>query len=113
HRFHDRADSVGLLAADDLARHHRADGFIEHGSTTFPEHPHDVALRQNALDLAFAHHQYGSDLPLAQNVDRSGELYIRLDALDLMAFGIKNCTYRHCRLPEADRALERARSLFP
>ena len=31
---------------------------------------------------------------------------------DLMAFGIENCTYRHCRLPEADRAQTRARPLF-
>ena len=52
-------------------------------------------------------------LLLRQNLDRSRELGVRLDALDLMAFGIENCTYRHCRLPEADRALERARSLFP
>ena len=24
----------------------------------------------------------------------------------VMAFGIENCAYRHCRLPEADRALQ-------
>ena len=48
----------------------------------------------------------------AENLDRSGELCLRLDALDLMAFGIENCTYRHCRLLEVDRAKERARSLF-
>jgi hypothetical protein len=30
-----------------------------------------------------------------------------------MTLGIENCTYRHCRLLEADRALaKRARSLF-
>jgi len=38
----DRADGVGLLAADDLARHHRADGFVEHGGATFTEHAHDI-----------------------------------------------------------------------
>ena len=30
HHFHDRADGVGLPAADDLARHHRADRLVEH-----------------------------------------------------------------------------------
>ena len=33
-----------------------------------------------------------------------GELGLRLDALDVVAFGIENCTYRHCRLLESDRA---------
>ena len=41
-----------------------------------------------------------------------GKLRLRLDALNLVAFGIENCTYRHCRLLEADRALERALSSF-
>src|SRR6202043_1360508 len=67
-------------------------------------------LRQDAFDTALAHHQDSADFPLSQNLDRSREPGIRLDALDLMTFGIENCTYRHCRLPEADRALERARS---
>ena len=41
----------------------------------------------------------------AKNLDRGRELGVRLDAQDLMAFGIENCTYRHCRLPESVRAL--------
>ena len=106
-------DGVGLPATDDLARHDRADRFVEHPGAAFAEHAHDVALRQDAFDAAFAHHQYGADLAFRQNLDRGRELCVRLDALNLMAFGIENCTYRHCRLPEADRALERARSLFP
>ena len=60
---------------------------------------------------ALAHHQHGADFPFAQNLDRGRELCVRLDALDVMAFGIENCTYRHCRLPEADRAL-RASAVF-
>jgi hypothetical protein len=62
--------------------------------------------------VAVAHHQYGADLAFRQNLDRSRELRLRLDALDLMAFGIENCTYRHGRLPEADRALESERGLW-
>ena len=112
HHLHDGGDGVGLFATDDLACHHRADWLIEHGGTAFAEHAHDVALRQDAFDAAFAHRQYGADLPFRQNLDRGRELGVRFDALDLVTFGIEDCTYRHCRLPEADRALERARSLF-
>ncbi len=113
HHFHDRGDRIGRPATDDLARHHRADRLVEHASAAIAEHADDVALRQDAFDAAFAHHQYGADFPLPQNLDRSRKLCARLDALDVMSFGIEDCTYRHCRLPEADRALERARSLFP
>src|ERR1700722_14342642 len=101
-----------LPAADDLAGHHGADGFVEHRGTAFAEHPHDVALRQDAFDAALAHRQHRADLALRQNIDRSRKLGLRLDALDRMTFGIENCTYRHCRLPEVDHALERAQSLF-
>jgi hypothetical protein len=100
HHFHDRTDSVGLLAADDLARHDRADRLVEHRSPAFAEHAHDVTLRQDAFDMALAHHQHGADLPLRQNLDRRRKLCVRLDVLDVMAFGIENCTYRHCHLPE-------------
>src|SRR4030088_618884 len=37
HHFHDRTDGGGLLAADDLARHHRTDRFLEHRSSAFAE----------------------------------------------------------------------------
>src|ERR1700680_4248483 len=113
HHFHDRGDGVGLPATDDLARHDRADRFIQYSRTALAEHPHDIALRQDAFDAAVAHHHYGADLPFRQNLDRGRELCVRLDALDLMAFGIENCTYRHCRLPEADRPLARPRPLLP
>src|ERR1700682_3386039 len=113
HYFHDCADGVGLPATNDLARHDRTDRLVKHASTAFAEHAHDVAFRQAAFHATFVHDQNGADLPFRQNLDRSRKLCVRLDALDLVAFGIENCTYRHCRLPEADRALERARSLFP
>src|ERR1700687_2248938 len=113
HDFHDCADGVGLPATNDLARHDRTDRLVKHASTAFAEHAHDVAFRQDAFDATFVHDQNGADLPFRQNLYRGRKPYLRLDALDLMAFGIENCTYRHCRLPEADRALERARSLFP
>ena len=37
-------------ATHDLARHHRADRLVEHGSAALAEHAHDVALGQNAFD---------------------------------------------------------------
>src|SRR6202035_3028432 len=92
--------------------HDRADRLVEHAGTSLAKHAHDVTLRQDAFDAIFAHHQYRADLPLCQNLDRSRELCVRLDTLDVMAFGIENCTYRHCRLPETSRALERARFSF-
>src|SRR5205814_533526 len=107
HHFHDRGDRVGLPAADDLAGHDCADRFIKDLGSAFAEHAHDVTLRQNAIDTALAHYEYRADFSLAQNLDRSRQLGVRLDALNLMAFCIENCTYRHCRLPEADRALQR------
>src|SRR6266566_1289294 len=100
HRFHDRGDGVGLLAADDLARHYRADRFVEYRRTAFAERAHDVPLRQDAFDTALAQHQHGADLPLRQSLDRGGKPGVWLDALNLMTLGIENCTYRHCRLPE-------------
>src|SRR6266436_4566275 len=100
HHFHDRGDGVGLPAADDLACHHRADRLVERRCTALAEHAHDVTFRQDAFDTAPVHHQHRADLPLRQSLDRGGKLYLRFDALDLMAFGIENCTYRHCRLPE-------------
>src|SRR5579863_733240 len=112
HHLHDRSHRIGLLAAYDLARHYRADGVAEHRSTTFAQHTHDVALRQDAFDAALAHHQHGADLTLPENLDSSGKLRLRLDALDIVAFGIENCTYRHCRLPEADRAPSSERGLY-
>src|SRR4029079_12038238 len=61
-------------------------------------HAHDVTLRQDALEAPLAHDQHGADLALAEDLDRGREPGVRLAAQDLMAFGIENCTYRHCRL---------------
>src|SRR6202020_1818141 len=112
HHLHDRADGIGLLAAHDLARHHRTDRLFEDGSAALAEHAHDVALRQDALDAARTHDEHGADLALAQDFDRGRKFLFRRNALDLVSFGIENGTYRHCRLPEANRALERAPSWF-
>src|ERR1700753_4215437 len=54
----------------------------------------------------------GCILSLGQRLDRGRKLRLRLEAYDLVTFGVENCTYRHCRLPEADHALERAQSFF-
>src|SRR5713226_3406595 len=100
HHLHDGGDGVGLPATDDLARHHRADWFVQHRGTPLTERAHDIALRQDAFDAAFAHRQHSADLALRQNLDRCRKLRARLDALNLMAFGIENCAYRHGRLPK-------------
>jgi hypothetical protein len=100
HHLHDGGDGVGLPATDDLARHHRADRFVQHRSTPLTQHAHNIALRQDAFDATFAHRQHSADLALRQNLDRCRKLRARLDALDLMAFGIEDCTYGHGRLPK-------------
>src|SRR6266550_2728281 len=99
HHFHDRGDSVGLPATDHLGGHDLADRFIEHPRTAFTQRADDIALRQDAFDAALAHHQHGADLAFPQKLDRSRKRYIRLDALDVMAFGIEDCTYRHLSSP--------------
>ena len=88
-------------------------GSSSDAGAAFAEHAHDVALRQDAFDAALAHHQHGADLPLRQNLDRGRKFGVRLDALDVMAFGIEDCTYRHCRLPEVDRALRTSAIFVP
>ena len=45
--------------------------------------------RHAEATIAF-HRQHGTDLPLRQNLDGSRELYVRIDALDLMSLGIEN-----------------------
>src|SRR4029077_6127209 len=65
HHLHEPADRVGLAAADDLARHHRADRLIQHPRAALAEHAHDVAFRQDALHAALAHDQPGADFALA------------------------------------------------
>ena len=82
HHLHDGGDGIRLTAADDLARHHRADGLVEHCGAALAEHAHDVALRQDAFDAALAHRQHRADLALAKDLDRSRKLGVRLDALD-------------------------------
>src|SRR5579872_67215 len=112
HHLHDGGDRIGLLAAYHLARHDRADGLVKHRSAPFAEHPHDVAFRQDAFDSSRIHHKYGADLALGEEFDRGGELCFRWNAQNIVTFGVENCTYRHCRLPEAGRALENERGLF-
>ena len=68
----------------------RADGLLEHPGAALAEHAHDVALGQDTFEAALAHHQHGADLAFAQHLDRRRELGVRLDAQDLMAFGIEN-----------------------
>src|SRR6516165_8375241 len=110
HHFHDGGNGIVLPAADDLARHHLADRPVQHAGSPLTHHAHDIALRQDALDAAIAHHKHGADLALAKNLDRRRKLRLRLDAQDVVALGIENCTYRHWRLLEVGRAIELARS---
>ena len=90
HHFHDAGDGVGLPATDDFGGHHRVDGLLEHTGAALAQRAHDVALGQDAFDAALAHHQHCADLSFAENLDRRRELGVRLDAQDLVAFGIEN-----------------------
>src|SRR5271156_3730345 len=90
HHFHDAGDGVGLLATDDLARHHGADGLLQHAGAALAQHPHDVTLGQDAFDTALAHRQHRADFLFTENLDGRRELGVRLDAEDLVAFGIEN-----------------------
>src|SRR5947207_10573439 len=90
HHFHNAGDGVGLPATDDFAGHHRADGFVEYAGATLAQRAYDIALGQDAFDAALAHHQHRADLSFAENLDRRRELGVRLDAQDLVAFGIEN-----------------------
>ena len=77
-------------AAHDLARHDRADRLLEHPGAALAQHPDDVALRKDALQMPLVHHQHGADLAFAKDLDRRRKLGVRLDALDLVALGVEN-----------------------
>jgi len=67
--LHDAADRVRLPATDDL----RVITELTASSSTWrrsAKHAHDVALRQDAVDLALAHHQHRTDLAFTENLDR-------------------------------------------
>ena len=72
------------------------------------EHAHDVALRQDAFDAALLMTSTAPIFVLASSLTAADSLALGLDAHDLMALGIENCTYRHCRLPECRVASLRA-----
>src|SRR6185437_5621073 len=113
HHFHDRCDGVVLPATYDLACHRRADRLVEHACTPLAQFAHDITLRENALDAARLHDQHGTDPALVENPNHVRKPCFRLHAHDLMTLGIENRTYRHCRLPEADRALASGRDPVP
>ena len=100
------ADGVRLPAAHDLARHHRADRLVQHPA---PRSPSTRTMSRSDRMPSMRPWFITSTAPILrspQDLDRRRELCVRLDALDLMALGIENRTYRHCRLPESVRALE-------
>src|SRR5258705_13540436 len=95
HHFHDRADGIGLPAADDLARHHHADRLVEHRCTAFAEHAHDVTFRKDAFDMVLADHQHGGGLPLPASLYRGRKPGVWFSGLAMMALWIEDWTNRH------------------
>src|SRR5258708_12365347 len=63
HHFHDRGDGIGLLAADDLPRHHRPDRLVEHPPPRLPQHAHRVTLPKDALHTPLSSHPPPPTLP--------------------------------------------------
>src|SRR3569832_1701643 len=112
HHLHQLGDRVGLLAAHDLAGHDLAHRLLQHAGTALTEHAHDVALGQDAFEPALVHHQHCTDLLLAEQLDRGSQLRVGLDAHDLVALGVENGTYRHCRLPESHPSATRGPDLL-
>ncbi len=112
HHLHELGDRVGLLAGDDLAGHDLRHRLLQHARTALTEHAHDVALRQDAFEPALVHHQHRADLLLGEQLDCGSQLRVGLDAHDLVALGIEDGTYRHCRLPESEPSALRGPDLF-
>src|SRR5262249_5428777 len=87
-----------------LLGHHRAHRLVHYAGAALGQHAHDVTLGKNSLDAAAdVEHQNRADPLFAEQFDRGREVLARPDALPLLALGIKNCTHRHCRLPESNR----------